>query len=132
MRVGIDIIKVERIKPIAERLDSANRVFTKEELEYIQSKKSILSEVNELHISPLEKTMAGIYSAKEAVLKALGIGVNNGIGFLDVEILHDNNGAPIAKLSNMLKKNAKLTQKYEISINISHDGDYATAICIIS
>ena len=52
---------------------------------------------------PELNTMAGLYASKEAVLKAIGVGVNNGIGFKDVEVLHDDQGAPFIVLYGKAK-----------------------------
>lgn len=134
MKVGIDLIKVNRIKKIAENLESAKKIFTPAELNYILSKRSSILEVNQsnkMKPTPMENTMAGMFSAKEAVLKAMGVGVNKGIGFADVEIGHDDLGAPAAKVSEKALKTAKLDKNCQILVNISHDGGYATAICVI-
>ena len=132
MKVGIDLIKVERIRKIANNLNSAKKIFNAEELDYIESKKSTIKDDRDKLYNHAEQTMSGIFAAKESVLKALGIGINQGIGFKDVSILHNELGAPVAKISKNAEKTAKLNKKYEISVNISHDGEYATAICIIS
>ena len=79
-----------------------------------------------------EQTLAGIYSAKEAVLKALGIGIGRGIDLHDIEIDHDVLGKPFL---NMLSENGKKMFSdigaTGVDISISHTKDVSTAICII-
>ena len=46
-----------------------------------------------------EERLAGRFAAKEAVLKAMGVGWGNGIGWPDIEIVTSETGRPHVKLS---------------------------------
>jgi holo-[acyl-carrier protein] synthase len=70
---------------------------------------------------------AGRFSAKEAIVKALGTGFGEHVTWLDLEILNDPNGRPEVHFSNALKKRLVDTQ---VLISISHCELYATAIAI--
>lgn len=70
---------------------------------------------------------AGRFSAKEAIVKALGTGFGEHVTWLDLEILNDSNGRPEVHFSNTLKKRLINTQ---MLISISHCELYATAIAI--
>ena len=129
MKVGIDLVMVERFKNIAENLEKSKKIFTDLEIKYINSKRGSLDDSQKL--PPYLKTMAGIYAAKEAVLKALGVGIGNGIGLNEVEIDHDLMGACVVKLTKNAENEQKRLKISQILVNISHDGDYATAVCVL-
>ena len=65
--------------------------------------------------------------------KAFGVGISEELGLSDIEVLHDEKNAPyinteLNKIKILMeKKNIK-----NINVNISHDGDYAIAICKLS
>lgn len=62
--------------------------------------------------------LAGIFAAKEAVCKALSLPPGR---WLDILIEHAPSGAPNAVLLG------SIPQPQELSLSISHDGDYALA-----
>lgn len=130
MRVGIDLVKVERFKKMAKTLNSSNRIFTYKEVAYISSKigKNVVATKKYL---PNEYTVAGLYACKEAVLKAFGVGICALIPLNDVEIDHDEWGACVVVLYGLAKKWFDEHKYKKISLNVSHDGEYSTAICII-
>jgi holo-[acyl-carrier protein] synthase len=118
MNVGIDIIEVERIKKLYEKFGDKflNRIFTENEINYCFSRK------NTFH------SLAGRFAIKEAVLKALGIGMTSGFSFKDIEVLNIDKGKPIVILNGKLKE---LLGSRKIEISISHSQNYAIGICII-
>ncbi|MBM7617660.1 alanine racemase [Weissella uvarum] len=68
--------------------------------------------------------LAGRFSAKEAFSKALGTGIGSKAGFLDIEILSDQQGAPV--ITKMPELGAVKTH-----ISISHSGDYVHSLVIL-
>lgn len=130
MKTGIDLTEVSRFEKIASNLENSKFIFTDNEINYIKTKE--VKNVNSVKkFKPVEYTIAGLYAAKEAVLKAFGVGIGNGIGLNEVEISHDSIGACVVNLIGKAKQYYLENNFDEISVNISHDGDYATAICII-
>lgn len=113
--IGIDLIKNDRFKELINNNTFINKVFNKDELNYIEKAKYSLN------------TISGLYAAKEAFLKAIKKGINN-YSLKDIEVVHDDNNAPSIILHNELKE---LYNNYNISLSISHDGDYTTAIVLI-
>lgn len=113
--IGVDIIEVDRIKrAIARRQDSfLKRIYTRVELE------------NHKNVSSL----AARFAAKEAVMKALGTGTR-GVGWTDIEIISNGNGAPQIRLyGRALKKSAEMgLARFDISM--SHSRKYAIAFVI--
>ena len=77
------------------------------------------------------ETYAGIFSAKEAISKAIGTGVRE-FSLTDLEILNDDLGKPYVVVSEKLDKIIKSKKEdYQIEISISHSKKYATAVAII-
>ena len=108
---GIDLVLINRFKNLINNKRFLEDNFNNSEIDYINKHNSL-------------DTIAGIYAAKEAFLKALKKGINN-YSLKDIEILHDNNNCPYINLHNNLKKDFNINN---ISISISHDGDYAIAM----
>ena len=107
---GIDLVIINRFDKIKNNKNLLSSIFNKNELKYIE--KSNYS----------SKTIAGMYAAKEAFLKAIKKGINH-YSLLDIEISHNDDRCPFIILHNSLK------DKYNnISVSISHDGDYAISI----
>ncbi len=90
IRVGVDMVEVPRVEQAVERFGDRflARVYTGAELERYRGRMPEL---------------AARFAAKEAVAKALGIGVATlsaeGISWQDVEVLPDGRGKPLLRLS---------------------------------
>lgn len=126
--VGIDIVKISRIDEAMKNARFVSRILTENEIEYAFSKSK---EITKFGFNSVAMTVAGLFAAKEAVLKALGVGMTSGYGFIEISIGHTQKGAPVVSLSNKLNKVLKEKQKEKIEISIAHDGDYSTAIAIL-
>ncbi len=64
--------------------------------------------------------LAGRFAAKEAVAKAYRTGIGY-IGFTDIEVLPDENGAPVVTVRGETVPG--------LEVSISHCKDYAIAVC---
>lgn len=127
--VGIDIIEVKRVKKaIRENPNITDRFLTEYEKNYISLKTD--HSAGKKYPANLY-SIAGMFAAKEAILKAIGVGITSGFGFLDIEIGHTKLGAPIVTLSKKLKDYCKKNKFGEISVSVSHDGEYSIAHAII-
>lgn len=117
--VGIDIIEIYRINKILlnNREKFLKRILSNNEIEYISNNNFMVN------------TIAGNFAAKEAVLKALGIGLRN-MKITDIEVLRDNLGKPYVVLKNSAKAIAKEKDIKEILISISHSKEHAIAQAI--
>lgn len=112
--IGIDIVEISRIKKLmGEKFYS--RVFTQEEVNYLASK----------NYAP--QTAAGLFCAKEAVLKALGCGIGNGANLKQVEIVHDTLGRPTVNLRGKAQELALQLGGY-LCVSISHTSLTAIAV----
>ncbi len=123
--VGIDMVLVSRVSKALENQAFYDKILNEVEKEYIFTKRRANKDVE-------AKSVSGLYAAKEAVLKAFGVGITNGYGLKDVTIDHTELGAPIVVLSDKLKKLMKKNKKNDINLSISHDGEYAIAIAVFS
>ena len=112
--LGIDIIKVDRIRRSLERFGSrfSDRVLTPTEQRYVRGR---------------AETMAGRWAAKEAVSKVLGLGVR-GIGWRDIEIERLPTGQPSVRLHGRAQARATQLGMGRIAVTISHEADYAVAM----
>ena len=112
--LGIDIIKVERIRRSLERFGSrfSRRVLTPAEQRYVRDR---------------PETLAGRWAAKEAVSKVLGLGVR-GIGWREIEIERLPTGQPAVRLHGRAARRAGQLGMERIALSISHEADYAVAI----
>ena len=130
MRIGIDSIEVERFNGATpERL---KRIFTPREMEYFQRKnKSIEGEMLGCEmVHTCQETIAGIWCAKEAFFKAIGTGITPST-ILDVEVLHNQYGAPYYKISSKLFQLHRFLSTAKIHVSITHTRTTAIAVCVI-
>lgn len=108
VKVGIDMVEISRFKDVLKKkqISFLEKVFLKREIDYCFSYKDSAT-----HFS-------GIFVAKEAVSKALGV---KKYPFAEIEVRHTKDGAPVVYHNN---------KKLKISISITHTKNTATAIAI--
>lgn len=75
------------------------------------------------------ESLAGWFATKEAVLKALGYGFTNDLAFTDIEIHHNEYGAPYLVLSGECAKVAARLGIGSWLVSISHS--HSTAIASV-
>ena len=109
--IGIDLIKISRMNRLIER-------FGEKALQKFLSSDEILLVKN-------YRTAAGFWAAKEACSKALGVGIGSECSFHDIIISKSKKGAPQIALSLKVINQFKIS---DISVSITHDGDYAIAV----
>ncbi len=110
--VGIDIVEVKRVEKLVSNAEYAKKLFFNEELDYANAKHNPA-----MHL-------AGFFCVKESVVKALGGGFVR-----EVKVLHDQNGSPKVELFGKAKE---LLKDRTITVSISHEKEYATAVCFIT
>ena len=112
--LGIDIIKVDRIRAALDRFGErfSRRVLTDHERKYVRGR---------------PETFAGRWAAKEAVSKVLGLGVR-GIGWRDIEVQRLPTGQPSVRLHGRAAGRAEQLGMGRIAVSITHESDYAVAI----
>ncbi len=114
--VGVDIVEISRIKKVVEsRGDKIlERLFTERELETMSRK---------------YQTIAGRFAAKEAIVKALGVGIGL-ISWKDIEIIKDKLGKPRVYLTGSALRRRKTMGIFKIHISISHSKTQAVAYAV--
>ena len=111
--VGLDLCEISRMEA---RLNSRllERYFTAQEAAYIRSKGTQAAQ-----------TMAGVWAAKEAVLKALGTGI--AYPLQEVEVCHTELGQPCICLHG---KVAEAAPGSRFLLSITHEAGMAAATAI--
>lgn len=119
---GVDIVEIERIKRSLENGGEAfrNRVFTRAEINYCEGRKAARYQ-----------SYAARFAAKEAVAKAFGTGISEGIKWKDIEILNDDRGRPYVVLSSRAQEAYDRLNAEGISLSLSHCEHYAVAYAVI-
>ncbi len=115
----MDIIEVLRIEKAATKEGFLQRVFTEQEREYCLSLK--------VNAAP---SLAARFSAKEALLKALGTGLREG-RLTDIEVVRDELGKPEIVLYNNFKVLAEELGVKKIHLSMSHTRQNAVAQVIL-
>ena len=113
---GIDLLKVKRVEKIYLNYEDKflKKILTDMEIKQIKKNQKI------------HYRIAGKFSAKEAVVKAMGTGFSDGIKIKDIEILNLENGKPILNLYGNAKK--KIGNIHSSSLSISNDGGFVVSI----
>jgi len=112
---GIDIVEISRVRQSIRRSGQSflKRVFTE----------------TELADNPGAPTLATRFAAKEAVMKALGVGMFR-IKWRDIEVTDNKDGAPRIKLTGTALRQAKKLGIKSFSLSLSHSRIYAMASVI--
>lgn len=115
LRLGVDLVDVERIRRALERASNGFlvRVFTAPERDYIAQAEDAAPRA------------AGMWAAKEAAVKALGTGFSDGIAFHDVTVEHDGRGQPRLRIDGRFRELAQ--GLVASSLSISHCACHAMA-----
>lgn len=111
---GIDLVEISRFRSLREGIKHRfiARVFTPREIEECAGR---------------DASLAGLFAAKEAAVKALGCGIGE-VTWQEMEILADGLGKPTLHLhGNAAKRSQDLSWK-SWSVSITHTREYAAAI----
>ena len=122
---GIDIVDNYRVKKLLLNKKSSfeNKIFTNNEIAYCKKKSNITN------------CYSKRFAAKEAFVKALGIGFRKNINFKDIEILNNGYGKPCLSINKKVINKIKIlfkVKKFNISLSISDEKKYSIACVIIS
>lgn len=119
--IGTDIIEIDRIEKAVQRNENfITRNFSKREFSYFESRKFKV------------ESIAGAFSAKEAVSKSIGTGFR-GFSLIDIEILRDELGKPYVEISEKLEavlENLGI-KNYNFHLSIAHNKGNAVAYVIL-
>ena len=118
IRVGTDLIEIERVRRSLERYERfRERCFTPAEQAYCDSRPN-----------PAE-SYAGRFAAKEAVGKALGFGVARAFAWKEIEIV--GRPKPTVVLSGRLAARAEAIGAGAIDLSMTHSRELAQAVAVV-
>jgi holo-[acyl-carrier protein] synthase len=119
--IGIDLVENERIEKIINKWGQKflQRVFSEGEINYCG--RHIQASLN----------YGARFAAKEAFLKALGIGLGRGVKLREIEVVHDDQGKPDLSLHGEANLQIEQRQIKRIHLSLTHTKNYATAIVIL-
>ena len=121
LTVGVDLIEIARVERVLARYGDRflERVFTPAEILYCRGR---LPE------------LAARFAAKEAVSKALGVGIRmiarDGINWRDVEVIGDGRGKPLVRLYDRAAERAGELGLTEWAVSLSHTHEHAIAFAV--
>lgn len=119
--IGTDLVRTERIRASFERWGErfAKKILCSDELEKLSASRH---KVNFL---------AKRFAAKEAIAKALGTGMRNGVHFSYIEVKHHASGAPFIVLHGHALSRAKLMDVQASHLSISDEEGLAIAFAVL-
>lgn len=119
--LGTDLARTSRFRRFLD--DGKNslleRLFTAEERAYALTK------------ADPAPHLAARFAAKEAGMKAFGLGWRDGLAWHDFEVVRDPLGRPDLLLSGRAAELAAERGVKAVHLSYSHDGDYAVATVIL-
>ena len=117
--VGVDIVEIARIARTLTRFGERflRRVYTQAEVAYCRGRPAQL---------------AARFAAKEAVAKALGVGIfwREGVYWRDVEVVRDPRGQPGIRLHHGALERAQQVGLSGWAVSLSHSREYAVAMVV--
>ncbi|MCC6573618.1 MAG: holo-ACP synthase [Planctomycetes bacterium] len=119
--IGTDIVAVSRIARMLEekREDFVARVYTQREVKYCEAQAR-----PNLHF-------AARFAAKEALMKALGTGWAEGVGFNQIGVANRDDGGPEYELSGRALELLEGENASRVWLSLSHTDDFAVATAVI-
>jgi len=119
--IGIDLVMVKRIEEALQRWGERfqRKVFTAYEIDYCSQKRNP---------SP---HFAARFAAKEAFVKALGLGMRRGVHWKDVEVQRGPLGKPLLKLSGRAWEICQRDKIEGLFLSLTHDYEYSSAMVVL-
>ncbi len=116
--VGIDIVDLDVFRAKLSD-DLADELFLPAEIEYCKTQ-----------ARPWE-AFAARFAAKEALFKALGAGLAQGLRWKDVEVVREPSGEPQLKLSGAVLSAARKRSAGRWHLSLTHSRTSAAAVVVI-
>ena len=117
--IGTDLLEIERLRQMNwERL--AQKILTEREQGQLPGKERRRIEF-----------LAGRFAAKEAIAKALVMGIGQRLCWQEIEILPDELGQPQVRLADSVQSELLADAPYRIHLSISHSRQNALATAVL-
>ncbi|RPJ37861.1 MAG: holo-[acyl-carrier-protein] synthase [Deltaproteobacteria bacterium] len=119
--IGIDLVKIKRIAEAHQRWGERfhHKAFTSGEIQYCLRKRDPAP------------SLAARFAAKEALVKALGIGLRRGVHLRDVEVQRGSLGKPVLKLHGRAEEICAREGITGIFLSLTHDQDFSSAVVVL-
>lgn len=116
--IGIDLVQNSRISQALKRhrFNFLKKILTEREI----------SKENQNKVSV--QHLAGVFAAKEAVIKSLSTFLGYSLNFQEIIVQKNKDGTPIISISS--NKSKEKLSNIKITISISHEQDYSTALSV--
>lgn len=120
--IGTDILEIKRIDEVLSRLGDrfVRRILTEQEqAEYRDSGQPA-------------RLLAKRFAAKEAIAKALGTGIGRGVSWQDMQVEHNDSGAPLVRLSGGALEVVQRRGGSRVELSLADERDYVVAFAVLS
>ncbi|MBQ4333837.1 MAG: holo-ACP synthase [Myxococcaceae bacterium] len=117
--IGTDLVEVERMARSIARERFVEEVFGPRERAYCEST-----------ARPGEH-FAARFAAKEAFLKAIGVGLFSGVALADIEVVNEESGRPAFALGPSARAALERVGASEAFVTLSHVKSLATATVVV-
>ena len=118
---GIDLVEIQRIRDALQRQGPsfARRLLTAAEWAYCNKHPDAAPFV------------AARFAAKEAVAKAMGVGIGASLGWHDIEVVRLPSGQPSIRLSEAGQRELVRLGGRTVHLSLTHERGHAAAIAIL-
>ena len=121
MGLGIDLCAISRMeRHLLEGSAFLRRCFTEEEQAYLRDRGRAAA-----------RSMAAMFAAKEALLKAMGTGLGGGIALRDIAVMHRESGQPYYVLTGGAAEKLAALGAKAAHVSLTHEADMAAAVAVI-
>ncbi len=121
MSIGLDMVEINRISSAIDEfgMPFLEKIFSPREIAYCQSRRFP------------SQHFAVRFAGKEAVGKALEIGVGREIDWTEIEIVRKANGVPKVRLHGKAKAYATSKKVKEAHVSLTHTRELAVASALV-
>jgi holo-[acyl-carrier protein] synthase len=118
---GIDLVEIARIQLSMDRYGHRflDRVYTAAEKEYCLRKRNAA------------ESLAARFAAKEAGAKALGTGISQGVGWLEIEVVREPGGRPSLQFHGRAAQRAERMGVRNATLSLTHTDALAMASVVL-
>lgn len=117
--IGIDIMDIKKIEESLQMETFHGKVFTHAEMKAVARYRN------------KAEHLAGKFAAKEALMKAIGAGIQQEVWFTQIEVLNDEAGQPYLNVSGEAERRLQENGTKHVHVSISHSSGVAVAVVIL-
>src|ERR1700728_551431 len=121
MGLGTDLIETRRVQESIDRFGERflERIFTAGEQAYCLRKRNAA------------ESFAARFAAKEAGAKALGTGISQGVGWLEIEVVRQPGGRPSLQFHGRAAQFAARLGAAHVALSLTHTSELAMASVVL-